>query len=445
MQLVCPHCRSGLAVPDGTFALVRCPTCQTVFAPADNLAPEPEPEEDEEDEEPEPAPTLSLVCPNCRSGLQVPAGTTALVRCPACQTVFAPADNAAPEPEDEKPKARKPARDEPRPKRRKPLRAEEAEEEEEDEEPRDDDRDFVPLSKEEAARARRRKRKAADDTLTLAEKISRRRAFDRAAWGCRLIWISFVLFMVSMLCIGFFFFQYGISMMVVPTPAFITVSGVLGLAGWVVAAVGVGLCLSGPVAPGHWGYGISAAVVTGIHLVFLMALVSQNKEYCVGRSVDRAMGESSFARWSMLSTRLDATMFYLTAAVYPKEQGAAPREPLALSMITGVLEMVRTVLIMMLLSCLARAALDEDLAAKCTRTAGIVSGGPGLVALLMLAFVGFVVETGAGLNLFTIILFSVVNMGVYFILIAVMLPAYLVVRDVTDACEEPFQSLIPNL
>ena len=45
VQLICPHCRSGLAVPDGTTALVRCPTCQTVFAPADNLAPEPEPEE----------------------------------------------------------------------------------------------------------------------------------------------------------------------------------------------------------------------------------------------------------------------------------------------------------------------------------------------------------------------------------------------------------------
>lgn len=397
---------------------------------------------------------MLLTCPNCRSGLQVPDGTTALVRCPACKNVFSPADSAPPEPEaeeeeeeeeeEEKPKARKPARDEeeeedePRKKRRPSKR-----ESEEEEKPQEENRDFDPVTEEDDRKRKRKPRRTSDDAMTLEEKVLRRRAFDRAAWGAMLIWISFALFMLSMVFIGIFFFQF--SFMIVPSPAFIVIAGLFGLVNWIIAAVGVGLCLSGPQAPGHWGYGISAAVVTAIHLIFLMALVAQNKEYCVGRSVDRLSGETSYARWSMLTTRLDATMFYMTAAFYPGEQGATPREPITLSMITGVVEMVRTMLIMMLLSCLSRAALDEDLAHKCTRTAGIVSGGPAMVAFLMLMFVAIIIETNAGLNLFTIILFSMVNMGVYFILMGVIFPAYLAAREVADACEEPFQSLIPQL
>ena len=137
----------------------------------------------------------------------------------------------------------------------------------------------------------------------------------------------------------------------------------------------------------------------------------------------RVTGDTSAARWSMIATRLDATMFYLTAAFYPDEQSAVPKDPMTLSMITGVVEMIRTVFIMMLLSCLSRAALDEPLAHKCTRTAGIVSAGPAMVGLLMLAFVAFVVETNAGINLFTLIILLTVHISVYAILIGVTLPA----------------------
>ena len=58
-------------------------------------------------------------------------------------------------------------------------------------------------------------------------------------------------------------------------------------------------------------------------------------------------------------------------------------------MLTGVAEMVRTGLLMMVLSCLARAALDEELAGRCTRTAGVAAGGPGLVAIIVFLFVAF--------------------------------------------------------
>ena len=39
MQLICPTCRSGLEVPDGTTAHVRCPACKSVFPAEDGLAP----------------------------------------------------------------------------------------------------------------------------------------------------------------------------------------------------------------------------------------------------------------------------------------------------------------------------------------------------------------------------------------------------------------------
>jgi LSD1 subclass zinc finger protein len=387
-------------------------------------------------------PVVLLTCPTCRSGLEVPDGTTAMVRCPACKTVFSAADSEAPE-EEEKPrtKVRRPARqeeDEDEKPRRKSKK--------EDEKPKEENRDFDPLTEEEEKKLKRKKRRReADDELSAEEKAARRAAFQRAAWGARLIWISFSLFMLSMTLIAIYFFQFGLAFLRTPSPAFIVAAGIVGMVNWVMAAVGVGLCLSGPRAPGHWGYGIAAAVTTVIHFIFLLALVSQNREYSVGREVDKAMGESSYARWSMLATRLDTTMFYMTAVIYTNEQGATPKDPMTLSMITGVMEMVRTMFIMMLLSCLARAALDEEVAHKCTRTAGIVSGGPAMVALLMLVFIAFVIETGAGLNLFTIILFTMVNMGVYAILMGVMLPAFMAARDVDDACEEPFQSLIPHL
>jgi LSD1 subclass zinc finger protein len=400
---------------------------------------------------PHEAPAVLLICPNCRSGLEVPDGTTALVRCPACKTVFAPADGAAHEEdetdEEEQPKAkpRKPARDEeaeddrPR-KKRSAKRSREEEDEEDEDEPETKNRDFDPETEDEAKQRKKRRKPAADDSLTPEERAARRAAFERAAWGCRLIWISFALFMLSMVLIIIFYFQLALVRLVAPSTVYITLAGVLGLLNWIVAAVGIGLCLSGPRAPGHWGYGISAAVATAVHLVMVLALVSQGKEPGVASAAD----STEVTRWELLPTRLDATMFYLTMIVY-QDQGFTPKGQLLVSMITGVVEMTRTVLIMMMLSCLARAALDEDLAHKCTRAAGIASGGPGLIALIMFLLVAALVETNAGLNLSTLILITAVKMGIYSILAGVIMPAFMTAREVNDACDEPFQSLIPQL
>lgn len=394
---------------------------------------------------------MLLTCPSCRSGLEVPDGTTALVRCPACKTVFAPADSAQLEAqeededadEDAKPARSRRARDEedgddeddrPRSKRR-PRRRRDEEEEGEDE---PENRDFDPLPEGEEKRRRRSPSGRADDGLTPEEKAARRAAFDRAAWGATLIWVSFALFMVSMALILVFFFHAAFGD---PLGLYVILAGVLGLLNWLLAAVGVGLCLSGPVVKGHWGYGIGAAVAIGVHLILLAVLVGQGREFGISKGEEGA----GVVRWAMIPTRLNATMFYITALVYPENHGATPRTAMPLSMLTGVAEMVRTVLVMMFLSRLARAALDEDLAHQCTRAAGIASAAPAMMALVIFAFVAGMIETNAPLNKFTLTLFATVFMSVYAIVNAAILPCFTAARDVAEACDEPFQSLIPKL
>jgi hypothetical protein len=138
-------------------------------------------------------------------------------------------------------------------------------------------------------------------------------------------------------------------------------------------------------------------------------------------------------------------MLYITAIVYPDGPWYVYRGGLALPMITGIAEVVRTVLILMFLSCLARAALDEDLAHKCTRAAGVASAGPGILAVLIFVFVAFTIETNAGGTTFAKVLSVGIQMGVYAILLVFAMPSYLAAREVADACDEPFQSLIPQL
>jgi hypothetical protein len=150
------------------------------------------------------------------------------------------------------------------------------------------------------------------------------------------------------------------------------------------------------------------------------------------------------ARWGYVPTRLNATMFYMAALFYP-DSDFTPKGRMVFSMVTGIAEMVRTLLVMMLLSCLARAALDNDLAHKCTRAAGVASVGPGLLSLVYLIFVATMIETNAGTGTFVDILSATVQMGVYAIVVGTVFPAFLAAREVADACDEPFQSLIPQL
>ena len=382
---------------------------------------------------------MLLTCPTCRTGLAVPDGTTALVRCPACKAVFAPADGAAtpPEPEEDAPRpARKPAR---RPR----------DDDEDDDRPRRgraaargrrDDRDEEDEDEEEERAPRRKRRRVLDESLSAEERAAVIRSFDRAAWGARLIWISFVLFILSMLCVDAFWFKTAFPSLGTD-PDFVIAAGVIGAVGWLLAAVGVGLCLSGPPSPGHWGYGVAAGSLTVLHLILLSVLAAKGKEYSGGLVADPA---GPAAHWGLVPTRLDAVTYYLTVLIYKGESEIVPKADLGLSIVVGVVEILRTTLILVFLSCLAQAAGDKELSYRCTRAAGFTSYGPGFMALGMLVLAVVIIESRAGFTNFTKIVFTTAVMGTYTVLIGCLFPGFMAARDVDDACAMPFQSQIPQ-
>jgi LSD1 subclass zinc finger protein len=439
MNLTCPACRCGLQVPAGTTAMVRCPACKTTFSP--DQAPEPYVAEAEPDPEPQrPEGPLHLICPVCRSGLQVPAGTTAMVRCPACKAVFAPQDFVPDDSESEEEAVRERPTGADRRRSRnededdhKPQRKPALPDDDDNEERRTEGRDFDPEPDE---RKRKRRRSYHDESLSPAERDAQKRAFGRAAWGAKLIWISFSLFMSSMLLIVLYHLVSAINRE--PRPAFLILAGVLGLMNWTLGLIGVGLCLSGPSSPGHWGYGIASMVVTAFHFLMVLALVGMARDNSLGAAWDS--GASEVARWLQLPTHLDIVAFYLFFAAFADLMLMPIRwGMLWLSFAVGVLELLRIVLIMVQLSCLARAAGDEDLSRSCTRGGGIACFGPGILAVVML-LLGFASKITNFQPTFSLQFTLYYLMGIYAVLAGIMLPAFTASREVYEACEEPFQS-----
>jgi hypothetical protein len=351
----------------------------------------------------------------------VPDGTAAMVRCPACKTVFAPTAGLVPT--QESPSAQS------TPRKRTSADADTTETR------RSVAPDFIPP--EEKPRKRRPTQQDTANRLSPEERALLKRAFGRAAWGAKLIWISFALFALAMFLIIGYWFQIAFTD---PSTAFIIAAGAVGAVYWTLGAVGVGLCASGPRSPGHVGYAIAAAIATGIHLILLAVLVGQGTEISHGRT----HRDDLELRWSLVPTQLDTLTFYLSFLFYRGED-LVPKIETAFPVIVGLAELVRNLLVLMLLSCLARAAGDEELSHRCTRAAGFASFGPGSLSIVTFLFVAALVETNAQSTTFAKILFSTLEMGVYAILMGMLFPALVVARETGDVCEEPFQSQLPRL
>src|SRR5207302_4188117 len=139
-----------------------------------------------------------------------------------------------------------------------------------------------------------------------------------------------------------------------------------------------------------------------VHLLFLLALTSKGEL----PPAYRADPEASVDKWANVPTRLDGLVFYLRLAKY-SEPLSLPKADVALPLTAGLVELVRLVLILMLLSCLARAAGDEELSHTCTRAAGVATFGPGAMAVVTLLVAVSIVETGAENQAFARVLFTV--------------------------------------
>src|SRR5262249_28453192 len=154
-----------------------------------------------------------------------------------------------------------------------------------------------------------------------------------------------------------------------------------------------------------------AAAAVATHLVLLLALVTKGTDYSAGKIAE---DDPAAERWGLVPTRLDAVTFYLSMLVYGDQEILSKgKGDITFSVIVGFAELIRTTLILLFVSCLARAAGDEEVSHNCTRAAGFASIGPGALALAMFLFTAVMVETKAGVSDFSKIIFSTLQMGIY--------------------------------
>ncbi|HJZ55590.1 MAG TPA: hypothetical protein VKE74_11550, partial [Gemmataceae bacterium] len=297
----------------------------------------------------------------------------------------------------------------------------------------DDEDDDEEDEEEERRRKRKQRRREEDEKLSPEERRAIRAQFARGMWGCRLLQISLGLYAFSFLLVNCY---SGFEAMQWPLPALLVIAGVLGLANWILGAVGIGLCIAGRPSPGHYAFGISAAVAVVAHAIILCTVLSRTTADTVALNVER---NDDIAVWAQIPTQQHVLTFYMAVVVYPDER-LLGKSGVGLGLMAGVAEVMRLMLIMLTVSCLARAAGEEEIAYRCNRSAGIGVFGPGLMGVAMLCLVVLLVESGGIDRAIGKILLTVFVSGIYTILAGMLVPAALACRETADACEFPFES-----
>lgn len=365
---------------------------------------------------------MQLTCPTCQSGLQVPDGTTAHVRCPACKSVFPAEDGLAPAvplppPPAPPPPPAKPKRAEPKPKTR------------DEEESEKKNRDFDPDEPPDPNKPRPRPKDKSK--LSQEQKRELRAGFARGYFGARCVQISLLLYLPAVLLVPLH--QILAEITKSEMDFILMIAGILGLANWAVGTVGLALCVSGPPSAGHWRFGISALIAGFIHGILLLAVVLKSQEAADYRNLDRET-----MRWAQIATQYESLSFYLSYVVYPDDI-PLKRTDTIIGFLAGVMEMVRLILILMTLSCLAKAAGDKPLADDCTRMAGRITLIPAFMAFGMLMYKIVVIETGATGG-FMVYFLNYIYRGITLAVAAILGMTIRTVGEVADACDSPFQS-----
>lgn len=371
-----------------------------------------------------------VVCPKCSTNLKIPDGASGNVKCPKCGSIFptaakpvlpaAPAFevvDAAPAP---KPVAKtQPLEpefeviDEPKPKRRA--------RDDDDDRPRskrrrdDDDYDDRPRKK--------KQRRDYDDEDDDWQPAANRGAFGPAKVGMLMVSISLWMYAATFALLALFLLIAWLGASI--PSALMIITGLLGLANWVVALIGLGFCIAGPAR--SRGLAIAATAVATIHII--MAFVVANNEKSVNPGVvaislasfasraDRAKslgekirketdpakraayekearelfedigsirgrGDKSEMRWPDLATLMPFSDIVIAEISYDSKDFS----DYVLGLLSGLLEVARGILLILLIGSLAQAAKDHDVSQRS-----------------MMAMIGFSVATGVCLVVWLII------------------------------------------
>lgn len=223
-----------------------------------------------------------IACPKCATNLKIPDGASGNVKCPKCSTIFsvgattpAPAfevvDDTPAAPPPQKPAPRRAAPepdfevvDEPKPRPKKKVTA--VADDDDDDRPRskrrrDDDED------DDEDRPRRKKKRHDDDDDW--RPTSSRSSYGAAKVGMLLIVISLWLYLgtFALLALLLLIAWLGAS---IPTGLMI-VPGLLGVANWVVALIGLGFCIAGPSRARGLAIATTAVAAVQIAMAFVVA------------------------------------------------------------------------------------------------------------------------------------------------------------------------------
>ncbi len=346
---------------------------------------------------------MLLVCPNCRSGLEVPDDTDALVRCPSCRTVFDPSIAQAPPAPARRPRPADDDEDNDRPRSRRPRRPES-----DDDRPRrnrrDDDDDYED-DEDEAPRPRRRAGPVSDETPKAREKRKRAgAALRRAEMGAKLVKVGFIAYIASLMAV----MSFGLITMVLKTGPVAALGVAAGLAAvnWLATPVGLGLLLSGTRPRGTIMYGVGALVVVVVHLGLMLGAVGragdeeqvqrmvklhERAAMISGKQVEDVDTIKSALQLANVPTRFQAVCVYPLAVAYSTLTREAGLDPVYIA--AGVVEMLRLILVLLTLGCAVR-DVSKDAEHACFWAAGIITFVPGGLIALNTAVVVFVIETG---------------------------------------------------
>jgi len=350
-----------------------------------------------------------VACPKCATNLKIPDGASGNVKCPKCTTIFpvvakpvAPAFEVvedAPRPAA-KPQPLEPdfeVVDEPKPKRKAVV----ADDDDDYDRPRgrrrrdyDDDEDDRP-------RKKKRRRDYEDDDDW--QPVGNRGAFNAAKVGMLLVSISLWMYVGTFALLALFLL---IAWMGASIPsALMIITGLVGLANWVVALIGLGFCIAGP--SKSRGLAIAATAVAAVHII--MAFVVANNEKSVNPGVvgiglasfssradrikslgEKAIKESdpsrrnaiekelrelledsgsigglnrkSEMRWPDLATLMPFSDILIAELSYDSKGF----NDYVLGLLSGLLEVARGVLLILLIGSVAHAAREHDVGERST-------------------------------------------------------------------------------
>jgi hypothetical protein len=289
----------------------------------------------------------------------------------------------------------------------------------------DDDDDDRP-------RGKKKKRRDYDDEDDDDDRQSsrKRKEFGPAKTGMMMVSISLWIYVGTLCLLAFFLFLAWVGVSI--PDALMLITGLVGLANWVVGLIGLGFTIAGP--SKARGLAIAATAVAVVHLVLAFVVANNSKSVnnfnvlvpllsfrnklerftelqkslmnatdpAKRKEIQKEIGdtfgdkndlrsEKSEMRWPDLATMLPFADVLLLELCYESKNFSN----YVLGLIAGLVEVARMILIILLIGAVGRAARDREVGDRAPMATIAASVGVGIAMLIMLLIAVIVHESGS--------------------------------------------------